>query len=168
MRSALLLNASYEPLMVISWQKAVTLFFMGKVEVIEEYDQDIRSVSIVIKAPAVVRLLRYVKRRTVRPALSRVNVFARDNFECQYCGAKLQSKIATIDHVIPKSRGGTTCWTNVVTCCMKCNRKKGGKTPKEANMPLRKKPKEPHWLPVLTFRMNGNVPKLWQNFINLK
>lgn len=167
-KSALLLNAGYEPLKVISWQKAITLWFMGKVEVVEEYDQQIRSVSIIIKAPAVVRLLRYVKIGRRTPPLCRANIMARDNFECQYCAKVLTSKEATLDHVQPRSRGGTTCWTNIVCCCPHCNRKKGGRTPDEARMPLRKKPVQPDWLPVLNTKLNGKVPLAWQLFLNLE
>lgn len=165
MRSALLLNSSFEPLKVISWQRAVTLFFTGKVEVVEEYDLDIHSVSLVIKAPAVVRLLRYAKIGTRKPPLCKINILARDDFECQYCGIELRTQDATLDHVLPRCRGGTTKWNNIVTCCRNCNRKKGGKTPDEARMPLRKKPEQPDWLPVISFRMNGNIPKAWRDFL---
>jgi 5-methylcytosine-specific restriction endonuclease McrA len=165
MRSVLLLNASYEPLKIISWQRAVTMFFCGKVEVVEEYDQSIHSVSLVIKAPAVVRLLQFVNIGRRSPPLSRTNVLARDNFECQYCAKTLSPKEATLDHVIPRSQQGKTTWENIVCCCAHCNRKKGGRTPQEARMALRKKPIKPDWLPVLTIRLNGRIPKSWQLFL---
>lgn len=168
MQTALLLNTSYEPLRVISWKKAVTLFFMGKVEIVEEYDHQIRSISIAIKAPAVVRLLSYAKRHRGIPPLSRANIFARDNFECQYCSVSLRANEATLDHVLPRSKGGTTTWTNIVTCCSKCNRKKGGRTPNEARMPLRNNPVQPEWLPVITFRLDGNVPIPWRYFLGFE
>ncbi|MCB9030732.1 MAG: HNH endonuclease [Deltaproteobacteria bacterium] len=138
---------------------------MGKVEVVEEYDHDIRSVSLVIKAPAVVRLLSYVQRHKQKPSLSRANIFARDNFECQYCGDTLNAASATVDHVLPRSRGGQTTWENIVTCCSACNRDKGQKTPKEAKMPLRKVPIQPDWLPVLQFKLNGQIPNSWHTFL---
>lgn len=162
----LLLNASYEPLKVISWQRAITMIFMGKIEVVEEYDHHIRSVSLIIKAPAVVRLLRFVQIGRKTPPLCRGNVLARDNFQCQYCTKVLPAKEATLDHVIPRSQGGKTTWINVVCCCPQCNRKKGGRTPLEARMPLLKKPVRPDWLPVLTVRLNGNLPQSWQNFLS--
>lgn len=165
MQSVLLLNASYEPLRVISWQRAVTMVFMGKVEIVEEYDHQIRSVSIVIKAPAVIRLLQFVKIGRKSPPLCRTNVLARDNFECQYCGRELSSKEATLDHVVPRSQKGKTSWENIVCCCPPCNRKKGGRTPAEAKMLLRKKPVKPDWLPVLNMRLNGRVPLSWQMFL---
>ncbi len=164
--SVLLLNASYEPLKVISWQRAVTMIFMGKIEVVEEYDHHIRSVSLVIRAPAVVRLLRFIQIGRKTPPLCRSNVLARDNFQCQYCTKSLSSKEATLDHVVPRSQGGKTTWLNVVCCCPPCNRKKGGRTTVEAKMLLLKKPIKPDWLPVLTVRLNGNLPSSWQSFLN--
>ena len=165
MQTVLLLNASYEPLKIISWQRAVTMFFMGKVEVLEEYDHDIRSVSLVIKVPAVVRLLRFINIGRKAPPLCRTNILARDNFECQYCARPLTSKEATLDHVVPRSQKGKTSWENIVCCCTNCNRKKGGRTPAEARMLLRKKPVRPDWLPVLTMKLNGKVPISWKLFL---
>lgn len=165
MQSVLLLNASYEPLRVISWQRAVTMFFCGKIEVVEEYDFNIRSVSLVIKAPAVVRLLQYIKVGKKTPPLCRTNILARDNFECQYCAVPLTSKEATLDHVVPRSQGGKTSWDNIVCCCGECNRRKGGRTPVQAQMNLRTKPVKPDWLPVLTVRLNGRIPRAWHNFL---
>jgi len=166
MQTVLLLNASYEPLKVISWQRAVSMFFMGKVEVIEEYDHDIRSVSLIIKAPAVVRLLSYIKIGRRAPPLSRTNLLARDGLECQYCAKQVCAREATIDHVVPRSQGGKTTWENVVCACAPCNRKKGGRTPAEAKMKLSTKPCRPDWLPVLNVRFHGKVPISWQNFLS--
>jgi 5-methylcytosine-specific restriction endonuclease McrA len=165
MHSVLLLNASYEPIKVISWQRAVTMFFLGKIEVVEEYEHNIRSVSLVIKAPAVVRLLNYIRIGRKSPPLSRTNVLARDNFQCQYCAKEVSSKEATLDHVIPRSQGGRTEWDNIVCCCAACNRKKGGRTPAEARMTLRSRPGKPDWLPVLTIKLNGQIPLSWHNFL---
>ena len=141
------------------------MFFMGKVEVVEEYDHKIHSISIAIKAPAVVRLLKFVKMGRKSPPLCRTNILARDNFECQYCGCELGSREATLDHVVPRSQGGKTSWENIVCCCTTCNRKKGGRTPVEARMLLRSKPVKPDWLPVLNIRLNGRVPMSWQLFL---
>ena len=127
MDKTLLLNVTYEPLRVISWKKAVTLLTLGKVEVVEEYDREIHSISFSIRLPAVVRLLKLVRWRRDVVKFSRKNIYVRDHEMCQYCGKHLQSKEITYDHVIPKSQGGDTSWENVVTCCMTCNRKKGGK-----------------------------------------
>lgn len=165
METVLLLNASFEPLRVISWQRAVCMMFTGKVEVVEEYDHHIRSVSIVIRAPAVVRLLRYVHISRRTPPLSRTNVLARDHYQCQYCAKHLSSREATLDHVIPRSRGGRTTWLNLVCCCGQCNRKKGGRTPREAHMKLKREPRAPDWLPVLSIHFRGQVPSAWHVFL---
>ena len=166
MQTVLLLNASYEPLKVITWQRAVTMFFLGKVEVVEEYDHQIHSVSLVIKAPAVVRLLQFVNSGRRTPPLSRANILARDNFQCQYCTRELAVKEATLDHVVPRSQGGKTSWENIVCACGACNRRKGGRTPKEARMKLLKTPVRPDWLPVLTIRLNGKIPLSWKLFLS--
>src|SRR5450631_4394422 len=134
MDQTLLLNQGFEPIKVISWQRAITLLFLGKVEVLEEYDRDIRSVTMVIKIPAVVRLLRAFRRHARPVKFSRVNIYARDNYRCQYCGKKAPISDLTYDHVLPRSQGGLTEWTNIVSCCYLCNRKKGGRTPNEAGM----------------------------------
>ena len=167
MQSVLLLNASYEPLKVISWQRAVSMFFLGKIEIVEEYEHQIRSVSVVIKAPAVVRLLSFVRIGRKSPPLCRTNVLARDNFQCQYCGKDLAAREATMDHVIPRTQGGKSEWENIVCACSACNRRKGGRTPSEAHMTLRRKPIRPDWLPVLTIRLNGQIPKAWQVFLSI-
>src|SRR6476469_843141 len=132
----LLLNQGFEPIKVISWQRAITLLFLGKVEVIEEYDHGVRSVNLIIKIPAVVRLLRAFRRHARPVKFSRVNIYARDNYRCQYCGKRASIGELTYDHVLPRSQGGMTEWTNIVTCCYLCNRKKGGRTPREAGMTL--------------------------------
>ena len=165
MQAVLLLNASYEPLKVISWQRAVCLFFSGKVEIIEEYNQEIRSVSIIIKAPAVVRLLEYVKLGIKKPALSRTNILARDGFRCQYCLKELNYKNATLDHIIPRSKGGKASWQNLVCCCAKCNRKKGNSSLEQVKMKLAKTPIRPEWLPVIRINIKEDVPTKWSAFI---
>ncbi len=165
MGPVLLLSASYEPIQVISWQNAVCMFFLGKVEIIEEYDHDIRSVSIAIKAPAVVRLVKFFKSGRRAPPLSRANILARDNFQCQYCARELSAKESTLDHVIPRSRGGKTTWENIVCACATCNRRKGGQTPKEAHMKLLKAPIKPGWLPVLHIKLHGKIPPSWFTFL---
>ena len=165
MGAVLLLNASFEPLRVISWQRAVCLFFLDKIEVLEEYDHEIRAVSVAIKAPAVVRLLSYVKAGKRVPPFSRFNIMARDGFKCQYCTKALSTKEATLDHVVPRSKGGTTCWENMVCCCKACNIKKGSRTPEQVKMKLLKKPVRPGWLPVLQLRLNGKVHPSWETFL---
>ena len=137
MEHVLLLNITYEPLRIINWKKAITLLCLGKVEVIEEYTREIHSVTFTLKLPSVVRLLRMVKRPKTPVKFSRQNIYARDRYRCQYCGNQYPTEELTYDHVMPKSRGGTTEWENIVTCCIDCNRKKGGRNPSEASMQLR-------------------------------
>lgn len=142
----LLLNASFEPLNVINWRRAVKLVFSEKVEVVEESERVIRSVSVSMKIPSVVRLMGFVRFRRNEAKFSRRNIYARDHYQCQYCGEQLSADQLTCDHVMPRSRGGRTEWHNIVTCCVPCNRKKGGRTPEEARMHLRRKPSRPSWL----------------------
>ena len=167
MEATLLLNSSFEPLRVISWQRAITLLFAGKVEVIEEYSREIRSVTFSVKLPSVLRLLRYVKVKKGRMIkFSRVNIFARDRHRCQYCGSARRGDELTFDHVIPVSRGGGKSWNNIVTACIDCNRRKGGRTPEEAGMRLIKKPVEPKWVPSLNLNLVfRNAPDSWRDYL---
>ena len=166
MEQVLLLNITYEPLRIINWKKAITLLLLDKVEVLEEYGREIHSVSFTLKLPSVVRLLRLVKRPKTPVKFSRQNIYARDKYRCQYCGSRFSCEEFTYDHVIPKSRGGKTKWDNIVTCCMECNRKKGGRTPKEAGMKLIRKPSIPTWLPALKITVGfREVPKSWRDYL---
>src|SRR5438445_12012355 len=101
MNATLLLNASYEPLRIISWKKALTLFFSGKVEVIEEYDEQVHSITFAVKLPSIIRLLKYVRVKNLnRVKFSRANIYARDDYTCQYCGKKFPSEDLKIVHVM--------------------------------------------------------------------
>ena len=124
MELTLLLNATYEPLRVLNWQKAITLLWQGKVEVLEVYDRQIHGVSISIKLPAVMRLLKMVKIREAHRSVkfSRINIFTRDGFKCQYCRRKFKTEDLTFDHVVPIAKGGTKTWQNIVTACWACNK----------------------------------------------
>jgi 5-methylcytosine-specific restriction endonuclease McrA len=148
---SLLLNASFQPLQVISWQKALQLFFSGKVEIVESSERMIRSVSITIKMPLVIRLIKYVpqKNRKNIVRFNRNNVFLRDGYTCQYCQLKHPLGQLTMDHVHPVVKGGLKSWDNIVTACRACNLKKGGRTPEEANMKLKSRPRQPIWLPFM-------------------
>ena len=134
MEQTLLLNASYEPLKIVHWQKAITLWCQGKVEIISVYDREVRAVSFSFKLPSVIRLLRYIriKRRFDYVPFSRANIYARDDHSCQYCGDGFPTSELTFDHVVPVAQGGRKDWENIVTCCVTCNRRKGGRTPAEA------------------------------------
>src|SRR5256886_6929573 len=138
MELTLLLNATYEPLRVVNWQKAITLLWQGKVEVLEVYDREIHGVSISFKLPAVMRLLKMVKLREAHRSVkfSRINIFTRDGVRCQYCRRKFRTEDLTFDHVIPIAKGGNKTWENIVTACWGCNNRKSGRMPEEAGMHL--------------------------------
>jgi 5-methylcytosine-specific restriction endonuclease McrA len=162
----LVLSQGFEPVSIVSWQHAITLLFLGKVEVIEEYDRDIKTTSLVIKVPAVVRLLSAFRRHKKPVKFSRVNIYGRDRYTCQYCGVKHSINDLTYDHVVPRSQGGKTTWTNIATCCETCNRKKGGRTPAQAGMRLLKAPVQPTATPVLVVAVSReSVPDAWRDYM---
>lgn len=164
----LLLNQSYQPVKAISWQRALTLLTLGKVEVVEEYDGQAHSATMVIKIPAVVRLLRSFRAHKKAVKFSRVNIFARDDNKCQYCGQKKSISKLTYDHVLPRTLGGKTNWTNIVTACGDCNLRKGGRTPEQAGMKLLSTPVQPKWAPALTVRVSistSSIPDAWRDYL---
>ena len=165
-QSTLLLSQSYEPLKVIPWQRAFTLLLLGKVEVLHEYDRDVKTVTIVFKMPAVIRLLRAFRRHKKPVKFSRVNIYARDRYRCQYCGDKSPMAELTYDHVVPRAQGGRTVWNNIVTACYTCNAYKGNRTPKQANMKLRTEPVRPNWVPAVSIRVSRqSVPDAWRDYL---
>jgi 5-methylcytosine-specific restriction endonuclease McrA len=147
MMRTLLLTPWMAPHRVLTWERAVVLVVLGKVDVLEEYDDVIRAPSRSLRTPAVVRLKKGpATKHVVR--FSRINVYTRDGFRCQYCGAKKTMRDLNYDHVVPRVRGGKTAWENIVTSCYACNDRKGSRTPEEAGMTLRRKPFKPSSLPV--------------------
>ena len=168
MEQTLLLNASYEPLKVVHWQKAITLLCQGKVEVISVYDREIRAVSVTFKLPSVIRLLRYIKikRRFDYVPFSRANIYARDDHSCQYCGDAFPIGELTFDHVMPVAQGGRKDWENIVTSCVTCNRRKGGRTPEEAGMRLIRLPRRPVSVPAVRITIGlRNAPESWRDYL---
>ena len=162
----LLLNQGYEPIKIISWQRAITLMTLRKVDVVEEYDAQIRATSMIIQVPAVVRLRNAFRRHTKPVKFSRVNIYARDGHRCQYCGARCTIDQLTYDHVIPRSRGGRTTWENIVSCCYGCNAQKANRTPAEARMTLRAQPVRPSWIPAVQIRVSArSVPDAWRDYV---
>jgi 5-methylcytosine-specific restriction endonuclease McrA len=168
MELTLLLNSTYEPLRVVHWQKAITLLWQGKVEVLEVYDRDIRGVSISIKLPAVMRLLKMVRLKESHRAVkfSRINIFTRDGYTCQYCNHKFRTEDLTFDHITPIAKGGRKTWENIVTACWRCNNRKSGRTPEEAGLKLVRKPVKPRWNPVITITIGiRNAPESWRDYL---
>ncbi|GAB4537805.1 MAG: HNH endonuclease [Parvularculaceae bacterium] len=143
---ALVLNAdfrplSYLPLSTWSWQDALKNVFLERVNVVEQYETVVRSPSFEMRLPSVVSLKEYVHHMRA-PAFTRFNVFLRDRFLCQYCGSAKRD-LLTFDHLIPRSKGGKTTWSNIVTACSPCNLRKGGRLPKEARMAPANPPHKP-------------------------
>ena len=165
----LVLTASYEPVARVSWKRAVTLLFDGKVEVIEEYeDRLIRSVTFELKMPSVIRFIRAVRWRRRVPKFSRENVYARDDGRCQYCTKKVARHEATYDHVTPRALGGRTTWENIVICCVPCNQRKAAHLPEHAGMRLASRPVRPKKLPDairFTFTFQKGMPDSWRTWL---
>ncbi len=166
MERTLLLNASFEPLKVVSWRKAITLVFLEKVEVIEVYDREVRSVSRSFQMPAVIRLLRYVRFERSRVKFSRDTIFLRDSYTCQYCHTRFPTSQLTCDHVVPRSLGGETNWENIVTACNSCNTKKGNMRLEHTPFQLKKPPVEPDWYQFLVFSLGTeSTHPTWQTYL---
>jgi 5-methylcytosine-specific restriction endonuclease McrA len=165
MNQVLVLNATYEPLNVVSIRRAVLLLVKEKAEIVEATEAWLRSETMALQVPLVIRLVYYVRipRRFSLP-LSRRTVMARDHYACQYCGEQPGKANLTIDHIMPRSRGGETSWKNVITACGVCNRRKGNRTPEEANMPLLSQPSRPRYLAV-TLLAGPRAPKVWGKYM---
>jgi 5-methylcytosine-specific restriction endonuclease McrA len=162
-QQVLVLNASYEPLNVCSVRRAHVLVFKGKAEVLEDLPRPLRSASDTFRWPHVIRLVHYVRvPRAVKRKISRRALFARDGWRCQYCGS--MGKL-TLDHVVPRSRGGDSVWENVVTSCAPCNLKKGNRLLDEVEMHLSSPPRPPS--PVLFVTLAApRVPDGWQPYLS--
>ena len=140
----LVLNAGYEPLQIIPVRRAIVLLLQQKADVVEATHHRFRTSTAAYLAPLVIRLRRYVRMpRRIKLPCSRRGVLARDRETCMYCGVRPSRSYLTVDHVVPRSRGGLTSWDNVVTACRECNHRKGGRTPEEANMALQTVPRQP-------------------------
>jgi len=166
-RDTLLLDQGYQPVKVIPWQRALCMHFVGKVEVLREHEWAVLTISRAYPVPAVVRLLRKVIARPLHVRFSRENVYLRDSHRCQYCGIRCGPRDLTLDHVVPRSRGGKTTWRNVVTACVACNRRKGRETPEQVGLSLRSTPQKPNWLaPRLLQLGEEHVPPAWRDWLH--
>jgi 5-methylcytosine-specific restriction endonuclease McrA len=160
------LNSSYEALWVVHWSDAVTMWANDKCQIVEEYDQVIRSAYLTMRIPAVIKLNSYVNKPIKALKFSRANVYARDSYRCQYCSEKCATDELTYDHVVPRAKGGKTEWTNIVSCCYDCNSYKGGRTPEQAGMKLLKKPVRPKAVPRMEFEFTGkSIPEQWRDYV---
>jgi 5-methylcytosine-specific restriction endonuclease McrA len=137
----LILNQNYEPLCVCTAKRAIVLVFLGKAEVIDTYPEPIRTIRETVDRPSIVRLMSYVRVPQNGVMLSRKNILKRDSHQCQYCGTTRGP--LTVDHIIPRNRGGEDTWENLVCACQTCNNRKGDRTLEQANMALLRRPKAP-------------------------
>jgi len=189
--SVLVLNRNFMAIRVITARHAFILLFREVAEVIdieqgqfnnydfqswcelsrlrgeyrEAHDDWVRSVNFDVQVPRIVRLTRFDRQHCTTLRLNRRNLFARDDHRCQYCGQVLPANQLSFDHVVPRSRGGTTSWENVVASCVKCNTKKGGRTPQEARMKLMRTPIQPSNNPLLTVKLGNPKYESWKSFL---
>ncbi len=182
--SVLVLNRSFLPIHVTSVRRAFTLLYQDIARVVnEEYRtfdfrswqelavaRDAESIGSVrgrIRVPRVIVLTAFdrIPKRHVR--FSRLNIYARDDFTCQYCGHHPPRQELNLDHVVPRSLGGRSTWENVVCSCLECNRRKGGRTPKQAGLKLRRKPARPQWTPFVNLMLANARYKEWRPFLNV-
>lgn len=158
----LVLNQDYQAISVCSAERAFVLVFLKKAELVSDLEaRRMRTVGSNFQYPSIIRLYRYVHIPYKKVALSRQNIYKRDGYRCQYCGRK---DALTLDHVMPKSRGGRDTWQNLVTACQKCNTLKGDRTPEEAELQLRMKPFRPSFIMYLR-DFTGNVHETWKPYL---
>ena len=164
-QDVLVLNSDYEPLNICNTRRAMTLMFLGKVDVLHDHDRVIHSVSSSYRVPSVVRLRNHVRRPMPQLKLSRRSILARDNYACQYCGQR--SGDLTVDHVVPRRLGGANTWDNLVCCCRACNTRKGDKTLAQLGITLRNAPRRPKYVPFisLTKFMAGARNDVWRDYL---
>jgi 5-methylcytosine-specific restriction endonuclease McrA len=159
----LVLNATYEPINVCTVRRAAVLLLKEKAEIVEHSSYELRSEHSTLPRPVVIRLVTFVKvpRDTHRRKITRRAVFARDGWTCQYCGSR---STLTVDHVVPKSKGGGSNWENIVASCAPCNRRKGDSSPDQAGMPLLRKPSipQPH---IFIHVAAPSIPAAWKQWL---
>lgn len=165
MHRVLVLNATYEPLSIVSVQRAIILLLKEKAELIEAAGERLHASHTSLPVPLVIRLVYYVRLpHPIFLAPTRKSVALRDNFTCQYCGAAPGRPLLTMDHILPRSRGGQTTWENVVIACRTCNMRKGNRTPDEAGMVLRKRAGRPHYLAFLLLSETA-ARDVWSKYV---
>jgi 5-methylcytosine-specific restriction endonuclease McrA len=159
----LVLNATYEPINVCTVRRAVVLLLKDKAEVIERGNWELHSATTSMTRPLVIRLVQYVRvpRDAHSRKITRRAVFARDDWTCQYCGSRSN---LTVDHVIPRCKGGISSWDNIVASCAPCNRRKGDRTPRQANMHPRRSPRAPH-AAIFISVSSPTIPAAWRTYL---
>ncbi|MBI3127283.1 MAG: HNH endonuclease [Candidatus Tectomicrobia bacterium] len=162
----LVLNQTYEPIHICNARRAIRMVLLGKAVSIEDDGLLVRSESFQFRLPAVIRLLRFVHiPRTGDIPFSKKNIWRRDNYTCQYCGS--MDAVLTVDHVIPRSRGGLSSWENVLCCCRACNARKGDRLPHEAGMTPLRPPRKPRFFhpEAMGPRLNDAVRQHWSKYL---
>ena len=177
----LVLNRFFQAVQITSVRRAFSLFYKGHVKAVDEdyltysftdwrdlppEGDTINTPNFALRVPRIVQLVYYESTPRFRVRFSRKNIFLRDRNTCQYCGRRFDYKELTIDHIVPSSRGGGHNWTNVVCCCVDCNKRKGNRTPEEAGMKMIRKAKKPHWIPFTRFAKKAIAHPTWRNFID--
>jgi len=165
-KQVLVLNASYEPLSLVSVRRAIVLLLHEKAELVEATQQMLRSCSDAYPIPLVIRLVHYVRLPHRKVPATRAAVMLRDAYVCQYCGATPGRQNLTVDHVVPRSRGGSHDWDNLATACTRCNQRKGARTSEEADMALRRRPFEPSYV-ALVLLSNPTATQRWEQMMGL-
>lgn len=163
----LVLDRAFRPLKAIPWHRAIVLDLSSRVEVLEYYELVVRTPADAFPLPAVIRLPQFLGIYPFRVALTRKNLLARDNHQCQYCGTRPSARDLTLDHVMPRSRGGASTWENLITACSTCNHRKGNRTPSEARMCLLSKPARPKIPPAGRRGLSGTLPTEWLDYLPL-
>jgi len=164
-RNVLVLNQSYEPLLICDVKRAIVLVIQEKASIVKAVDDVmLRTVSDSYPVPSIIRIQRYIRINQWMAILNKNNIFKRDNYTCQYCGAR--NVPLTIDHVVPRVKGGGDTWNNLVTACHQCNNRKGHKPLKEVGMVLLRRPKKPHRIHTLQ-RYARSVVNEWRPFLFL-
>lgn len=177
-RRVLVLDAALQPVQIVPWQRAFVMLAAGKASVVDgrkkrapevvTYSRDgaVIGVRKDIRVPSIIQLGEMIPRHKQRIRFCRKNVIVgRDKCVCQYCHKTFPTEDLTLDHVVPRSQGGTTCWENVVAACFSCNQHKGGRTPQEAGMELLRKPRKPHTIIETAIKMDiTNVPPEWRDY----
>jgi 5-methylcytosine-specific restriction endonuclease McrA len=182
--SVLVLNRSYLPIHVTSVRRAFSLLYQGIARAVDEqyqtFDFDgwrqlavardmdaIGTAGGLIRVPRVIVLIAFDRLPSRHVRFSRINLMARDNFRCQYCGGRPSRSELNLDHVVPRALGGHSTWENVVASCVDCNRRKGGRTPKQAQMALRRQPVRPRWTPLVNLMLSTVRYQEWRPYLNV-
>lgn len=162
----LVLNSTYEPIHICNVYRAVVMIFKGVAVMQESAHFSLRSVSSSLQAPSVIRLVHFIHIPYRKKLASKSNILIRDRYVCQYCGKPLKSQEITLDHILPRSRGGESNWENLAACCPRCNVKKGSKLPEEAGLTLIRDPRNGssfHFIHLL--RHYGSVDEKWRKYL---